>query len=332
MTSSRAATRSNTSRKFIWLAVAILLVIGGYTAGWYYVADLAVQRTQQALAAVSRTGNRAVCENVEARGYPFRIGINCSATFFEERREGISVQTRALRSAAQIYNPFHAIVEVDAPGRFTMSGFDPLDLSWATLRASVRISRPLPDRVSLEARALSGEVDLSGDTSMPAFSVANAQLHTRPNGLDVDLALMFEDFAPGPAMVGVQDVPAVSGSADLAIMDGVTRIESGQLGLRGTDLQLRALDLTASNGARMRASGPISIDENGLVDARLQLTASETGALSEFLSALFPDAAGQIANVLSGLSLLGEEPTLPLRIQEGRMSLGFVTLGTIPPL
>ena len=34
-----ASSQSGTAKKFLWLAVAIVVVIGLYTAGWFYAAE-----------------------------------------------------------------------------------------------------------------------------------------------------------------------------------------------------------------------------------------------------------------------------------------------------
>jgi len=320
------------SRRFFWLALLIVAAIAAYSAGWFYIAGQLTQRTEAALAALSRAGNRAVCEQPEARGYPFRIGLFCNATFFEDRSTGFSVATGALRSAAQIYAPLHAIVEADGPARISLAGLDPLHVTWDTMRASVRIAEPVPQRVSIVGKGVRVEADTLAARMIGVFTADLIELHMRPNGGELDFAARFNGFRAGEMLSEGRDLPPVSGTLDLSIRDGISRFEQRNAGLRGLSLEIRTLDMQAGNGARVNASGPLSVGEDGLVDGELVLTAANTAALADFLGAAFPDAAKELSSLLPGLSALGERPSLPLHISGGRVVLGFVPLGIIPPL
>ena len=42
--------------------------------------------------------------------------------------------------------------------------------------------------------------------------------------------------------------------------------------------------------------------------------------------------ADQIRTSFAGLAVMGDNPTLPLKISKGRAMLGFIPLGNVPPL
>ena len=104
---SRQATTRSYSRRFAWLAAAIVVVVAAYTGAWFYAAGMIETRIGEAMQA---SGGDAVprCERPSARGYPFRIGVFCDAVAFEDARGEISVRAGAFRSAAQVYDPFHS--------------------------------------------------------------------------------------------------------------------------------------------------------------------------------------------------------------------------------
>jgi hypothetical protein len=68
------------------------------------------------------------------------------------------------------------------------------------------------------------------------------------------------------------------------------------------------------------------------VDADLTVTIRDPKALSAILTKAFPAMADQIRTSFAGLAVMGDNPTLPLRISKGRAMLGFIPLGSVPPL
>ena len=70
----------------------------------------------------------------------------------------------------------------------------------------------------------------------------------------------------------------------------------------------------------------------GLVDAELSVTVREPQALASILAELMPESRSEIELAMTGLSAMGDTPTLPLRIDGGEVRLGFLSLGSIPPL
>lgn len=318
------------SRRFLWLAVAIVLAIGAYTAGWFYAADRVLAATHAALARMEQGGDRGVCEGADVRGYPFRIGLFCRATFYQNN-DGASVSTGALRSAAQIYNPWRAIVEADPPARLTIPGLLPVDLDWESLRSSLRLAQPIPERVSLEFRGLTASADIPGQQLPNVLSADVVEVHARPNGTALDLALRFTALSLGEAVLPGRALPPMSGLLDLQVAEGLDRLREG-MQLRGSDFVVRQLDIADEDGAGLTASGTISVGEDGLVDAQLQLAATNPEQLSAILGEAFPEARSQIDMAFVGLSRFGVNPTLPLTIEDGEVYLTIIRVGQIPPL
>jgi hypothetical protein len=102
--------------------------------------------------------------------------------------------------------------------------------------------------------------------------------------------------------------------------------------LRGISLELRQVEIATASGAALTASGTVAVDDGGVIDARLTLGARKPAELAAVLSAAFPAEAGRINSAFAGLATLGDNPSLPLTIRQGQAFLGFIPLGTIPPL
>lgn len=326
MASSR--TSPNYARRFVWFAVLTVLAIAAYSAGWFYVAGQIDARAETTLAALNRDGVEVTCANSTVRGYPFRIGIYCDEVAFADAAQGVAFSAGEFRSAGQIYDPRFLIGELDGPARLTAGpGLPPLELGWEILRASVRLATPLPERVSVESR----DVSVRAADTAPIASIEDIEAHMRPNGSDLDLALRFASLVLDSALVQGRQVPALSGDADLAIEDGAALAASGARSLRGLSGTIRNVRLVAGN-ASISLSGPFAVDEQGLVDAQLQLSAENPQKLAALLGEALPEFAGQIESAFSGVAALGDAPSLPLTIARSRVSIAFLDLGELPPL
>ena len=330
MTSS-SQSRTNYGRRFLWLAVAIVVAAGAYTAGWFYAARILVQEAQAAVASLNGQGRRASCEEPEARGYPFRIGLFCRSVMFENAREGIGFQARAFRTAAQVYQPWRVVGELDSPARLAAPGINALALDWRSLRASVRLAEPLPERLSVEGSGLSVRLDEPG-AALPALLRADsAEAHLRPAGDDLDLAVRFAGLNLDEGVVGTVSLPPLSGLVDLSLADGA--LPGGLDGsLRGRSGTLRNLTVSAPGGAGVTLSGRVWVEGAGLGAAELRVTVREPLALAKILGDLAPHARREIELSASAIAAMDGNAGLPLRIVKGEASLGFMPLGTIPPL
>ena len=321
------------SRRFFWLGTAIVVGIVLYTAGWFYAADRLAAEVRVALADFSRGGgNRAVCEEPTVRGYPFRIGVFCDATYFERAPVGLSMSTGAFRSAAQIYAPRRVVAEADSPARVVLPGLVPLDLSWQSLMASARLAWPLPERVSLQGTKLTAIADMPNVDGPLAFTADALEFHMRPADPDVDIAVRFTAFEPGRLLLPKGALPPLSGFADLSLKDGIEMLRDRRRDLRGASFVIRQVEINGPDGARLTATGTAAIGEDGLIDADITLGTSDTAALARMVVAAFPEGGGGLGPAIAALSALGPNPELPLVIEDGRARLGFIDLGAIPPL
>jgi hypothetical protein len=306
----------------------VAAVFGLYTAGWFWLASRIESGTRTVLDSLVDRGIKAECANPKARGFPFRIGLYCDSVAFDQPGENVSVTAGAFRSAGQIYDPSRLVAELDGPAEISVPGAGVVSLDWSVLRASTRLAQPLPKRVSLEGKAL--KVTPAGGAELA--SAETFEGHMRPNGADLDLAARFAGLTLASDVVAGRSIPPLSGEADLSVTDGVRLLGEGQNGLRGTAATVRNLTLRLGGQGSLTVSGPIAVDADGLVDATLQVSLEDPRALAASLAQIFPEAGREIDRGFAGLSLLGNRPTLPLRITKSEASLGFIRLGRLPPL
>jgi hypothetical protein len=313
------------ARRFFWLTVLILFGVTAYTGGWYWAADRLVQEVQARTGALSG-GRRVECANPQAKGFPFRIGLFCDRFAYESAQ--LSISGGALRSAAQVYNPFKVVAETDGPARLIVPGFVPFDLTWQDARASTRLAlpAPMPEIVSTELTGVSMTADIEGKPEVARAD--RVEVHMRPAGNDMELALRFDGLTGGAILTGGA-LPPLAGLVDLVMKDGVARLGRG---IAGAEFTVRNVELSGPGGAKLSATGTASVGQDRLLDAELTMTAENAAGVTAIMAAAFPAMATQIAALAAGMSAMGAQPSLPLTISDGAISLGFLPLGTIPPL
>ena len=324
----QATATPNYGRRILWLGVGIVVAIVLYTIGWFWLADRLEREASAALDALGDRGIEARCENPKARGYPFRLGLFCDSVQFDQPSEQVSVSAGAFRSTGQIYNPSKLVAELDGPAQVSLPGAGPVALDWAVLRASTRLAQPLPERVSLQGKALK-VAPAGGD---PVVSAETFEAHMRPNDADLDVAVRFAGLTVAPEVLKGRKVPTLSGEADVSVTDGVQLLDDGVHGLRGKAGRVRDMTLTIGEAGSLKVTGPISVDDEGLIDADLEVSIREPKALARALAEAFPEVRREIEQGSAGLSFLGKNPKLPLKIVKSSATLGFIPLGRIPPL
>jgi hypothetical protein len=331
MPSSKVAKPSY-ARRFLWLALFIVVLFGGYSALWFTLANRLEKQSQALIASLNSEGATAECTNLEVRGYPFRLGLFCDSLDYDDAAKNVSATAGSLRSAAQVYQPQHIVAELDSPLRTSTPGLPPLWLDWDKLRASVRIAEPMPERISVEVEGLSGATDPDEGDPVSLFSAEAGEAHLRPNGADLDAAVSFTQVEIDPAAVAGKTLPVLDGAGDVTLKDGVRLVVSKTQSLRGQSGTIRNLNLSSGSDTGVALSGTFAVGTDGLLDANLTITVRDPQGVSEALAAAFPAAQKQITTGFAALSMLGNTPSLPLRISKGKAVLGFISLGRIPPL
>ncbi|MEN0002414.1 MAG: DUF2125 domain-containing protein, partial [Pseudomonadota bacterium] len=302
-----------------WLAFAIGLVIAVYTGGWFYAARHVSALASVQIADLEATGISIDCPDRLVRGYPFRIGVFCSDFSVDAPREGLLIDGGALRSAAQVYDPRRAVIEIDAPLTVQV-GEDELVLDYAVGQAVVEARAAGLRSLAAEFTNGSGR---SGDLSA---RWARMTFFSRTVDDDLEVALQTVDLVPNDLRL-----PPLSADADLLIEDASYEMSS----LRGKNGEVRRLTLGLSDDRGVLVQGPFSVSVDGLLDADLDVRVVDVPGLIADLQASAPRIAAAIDGILQLSTPTGDngdEAALTVTIREGRARLGIVPLGTIPPL
>ena len=322
----------NFRRRLFWLAAFLVMLFAVYSAGWFYLANRLKTEADQAVARLGSKGIAAGCANLTVSGYPLSFAVSCDNLAYEDDAKKIAASTGNFNAVAQIIQPLSPVADVRGPLRTSVPGMPPLWIDWDQLHATVKLSWPLPRRVSLQAAGLSGQTD-PADDSDPAelFYAANAAGQLEPKGPDVTYTGSFSDLEINANAIGGRVLPALDGGGEATVKNGLALIAAPPKSLRGQAVDIARLDLS-SGTAHVSVSGPISVDADGLIDANLTIKLKDPKAVAAILGGAAPEHKSEIEQGFAGIAMLGSEPSLPLKIVKSKASLGFIPLGKIKPV
>jgi hypothetical protein len=329
MTSS---SQSGSHRKFLWLAGGIVAVVGIYTAGWFYAANRLEATVLRVLSPNEARNVAGTCEDIDFKGFPFRIGMFCSKVTVDDSQNGISAQFGALRSTAAVYKPNHIVWELDSPVQISNPQGLSINADWTNFQSSLFVKGRGVERSSTIIQGLKASLG-QGDLVIAAD---NSDMQLRQNGSDLDAAITLtgtEITAPNlpqilPKFTGIADV-TLAGKAGL--IDG-----SDSSGIRGSNGELRRLAADIGEGSTVIISGPFSFDADGLMSARLKMQIENLNIWADKVSQTVPELASTIGtakNLLRALNGGGDSASVDLVIDRGRVTVaGLIKIGNIPAL
>jgi hypothetical protein len=142
----------------------------------------------------------------------------------------------------------------------------------------------------------------------------------------------FEGLEFGPSWPDLGALPPLSGKADLTVTDGAALALADRRSFRGHSATIRELTLSPSDDASITVKGRASVDDAGRLDADLKVRLRNPEELAAAIKLAFPEAAREIDNATAMVAVLGSDPLVPVTIHKGKVTVGFIPLGRIPPL
>lgn len=336
MATKNRSTPSPARRKILLLGLATAAAILVYSGAWHLAATTLDERLMQAMEVRNPSHASIACEDRDLRGYPFRIGVFCSRVSVDDHRNGISASFGAFRSAAQIYAPGHILWELDGPAEIRSANGLRASLQWEVLRSSVVTGASGVDRSSLEANNVRLALTSVLDAALEA-TASHLETHVRRNGGDLDYAALTRDLKVS-SREGAFELPSVSTSLDLTLADQAAMLDfNGRTAgsLRGVAGELRHFTADLGDGTLVTLRGPLSVDDTGLLSGRLRVEVENLPGWSTELKALLPGASDIIDNGTRVLTLFfggKKNGSADLVIDDGRVMLGIIPIGVIPPI
>ncbi len=325
-------------RRKITLALILLVLVAGYTAGWFYMAGRIEERAKADMARLTAQGVGVQCEALRVGGYPFNVNVVCDSISWRRPSEGMSFQAGRFTSGSPVYAPRSLTNALTGPAFVEFPGVKPLELDWSQFTSNTRLARPFPTEIQFAARDVALGLRTEATTTQPLANLE--QMHLALNGGDGPLKITgrFAGLKFAPAVIGAGKSPEIDGLVDMEVSDAAAlaadRSSPALRRLRGHSGKIVQAFLSTPAGAMISVTGPFSVDEEGRVDADLQLTLTNPQSLAQAGQTVFPEQGGNIATLLFALSAMPKDengnPTVEIAVRRGKISAGFIPLGRIP--
>ena len=325
-------------RPWLWVLVALIVLIGLYTAGWYYAASVLKANVLRTLGKQDAAGITGECVDMGLGGFPFGIGLSCAKVTIDDHSKGMSASFVGLSSSARVYAPGDITWTLQSPAEFRTAQGLTVSAEWQNLQSELTARGSGIQQTATVIDGLKAGIVSSFDGRSMDFGAARTEIHARQNGDDLEATIGLEganavikDFPqPLPTLAASLDV-TLKGKAGL--LDGSD--PTGQP-LRGTSGLLHHMVADIGDGRTIKLSGPFSFDDQGYVSGQFKLEIDQVGPWRDGLVAIVPAAKHTIdlaSKLLRGLAAGGDSVSVDLTADHGAVSLsGFIPLGRLPPI
>lgn len=322
-------------KKAIILLSVLFLLVAGWSAGWHYVTSKVETAIQETKTKLADKGREFECENQQIDGYPFRISLNCDTFVYSDDVTGLSLQAGQLKTAAQVYQPNKAIMEVSSPANLRLPNGNRFNTSWSSMRSSVKAGLSGPETISLHGK----DVNLVPEqNARQTMQIKDLQLHGRQIGEnDINLAVGVKEAKSDSALWPAFNLDTVllleDTYKDVMARTSLLRLAK-QKGLKG---KIERFQYTPQEGGALEVTGPAEISKDGLLSGKFNVTVRELPKLLNALGKSFPEEREKLADASKAIAMLSsktgkEEVSLPITIRQGSMSIGIIPIGKLPPL
>jgi len=322
-------------KKGIFLLSVIILLIAGWSAGWFFVTGKVETVISDTKTILSDKGRNFKCANQAINGFPFRISINCDKVQYSDEITGVTFEAGQLKTAAQVYQPNKAVLELQSPANLTLPNGDSFNTSWSSMRSSLKTGLSGPERVSLHGKEITL---IPSQNARDTFLIGDLQFHGRQIGDDdINLALNSTDTKSKNALWPSFDLTSTflikDSYKDIINRASLLRIAK-EKGIRG---EIERFQYSTQDGGVLEINGPAEVNPSGLLSGNFEITVRDLPKLLNAMSKHFPQEKQKFADASRAIALLSkqtgkEEIKLPITVRQGKISIGILPVGKLPPL
>lgn len=325
--------------KLVLLGASIVLITVFASGAWFWGADHLRSLLLGKIEEASKRGHTVTCNDLDVRGFPFRIGVHCARTAFDNDKNRLGLAAGELRTTAQIYDPGHIVSELDGPLTLTTKNSS-VKAKWDNLRASAVLDLSTLDRASIIANKPQITVQIPLLKRLGNIEASDVKFHLRQNGQDLDLALSGSDMEftrrNGKELIPSSQLDVISTISGKAHWLNHSELQN-PISLRNSDINLHGASIVVDNKTAIIAKGPLQINRRGLLNGELTITIEDLPNLMPLLQNIRPDLAKEFSNVLNVISALNQsgeknEIKLTVNFENGAARAGFIPLGFVPAI
>ena len=282
--------------RLLILPLLALVVLGGWTAYWFYVQARAESEIDRAIARLQAQGGAFDCSDRQWQGFPLRLTLTCDYTRLDVPG-GPLVETERLTATAHLYDPRRIIsrteaIAVEAGDGRTVRGRD------------IAIVARFIDRDQLAFSATGQDLSFA-DGLMPEIAVDLLEVEGRMENLP----------------------DSRSGDLNALLREAAQR--GSQVTIDRFEARMEDIRLTASGTVELTPDGPAGTLSTTVTNYEAFLAELERrGAVSR--NAV--QASSMVIGFLQGARKKSGEVTVALRFHQGKVFWGPFAVAEIPPL
>jgi hypothetical protein len=323
--------------------VLLIAVFAGWSAFWFYAAREAERQLDGFIASQARAGTTIGCAERTIGGYPFRLELRCGATALTVRdAEGtLEAGAAGLAAVVQLPNPNHLIWELASPVTLDLPDGTRLTASFTALRSSVHLQDNTFARSSLQIEQPSLVVTRA-DTDDALGAIQGRLLDVfvrRPEDKPAGTVDMLAKLVGGQSPLAAGTMGAETGDLELQaellgagpLADGVTPDALRAFAAGGGKLDLVLLRATQGDVVA-EAKGMLGLNDGGSAEGTVTMTVANMGKLAQALTQQGVQGLYSAIALGRAATLDGKPATsYAVTVDDGRVSVGSLSLGTLPP-
>lgn len=319
-------------RGLLWVTVVLAALWGG----WWFVGARGVQTAAEGFfAEQAARGIEAGHDGLSVQGFPNRFDLTVTAPHFADPGRAIGWRAPFVQVFAMTWKPWHVIAAL--PGGQVFDGPDgTVTLDGERMMASLLLT-PGTDLALSEAVAEGQALRLTGDVLLTGVGHVVASIRHEGEAV-YRLGVKAGELALDPVL-GQNGGPGAAISdafldATLALSAPIDR-HFGQSRPRPLSLDLTQATLVWGE-MRLGAKGRLAPDSAGFAEGEIMIEVRGWRHLPPALAAMGVIGAGFAPALTRGFEVMaaeGADPevlVIPLRAQDGRLTLGPLPLGPAP--
>jgi hypothetical protein len=320
--------------------ILLMLVFVGIAAFWFVASRGAGGALDSWIEREKAVGRHWTCPERSIGGFPFRVEVSCVNPTFSAQDGTSPLESGSLGrilALTQTYQPDLVIVEASGPLTLKERGGPRLNLSWTTLRMSLR-GRPGDALIqfALEAKDIAVQGKTMTEEVNAAASKLEVYLRRNPDAFETEKAYDLSAKLTGvtiPALdpafgaePGLAEIGAlITHAAPFAARPLPSELERWRSD--GGRIRLTTLMLAKGN-QRLEATADLGLDAEHRIEGRAEVGLRgfdkilKNAGLRPEMTALLGIRPGQS----------GQITRFPLKVGKGVVSLGPLTLVALKPL
>lgn len=339
-------TPPRTARRFkIVIGVAVVLVLA-WTALWYVGRHYAETGLASASAKLTADGGSLDCGAERTHGFPFRLTMDCAPFTVNLPAHSLSFALPGAEAITLLYNPGHAIAA--AKGPLTLAGPEGLAVTanWKSLESSVNLGVSKLKRFSLAGDAIAATITAPSHPDLPsAVAATHAELHLTQEDQADALGIWVSSDGLTESHPDQPTLPPANLRIHVILPGALQGYRSrpqewlAAWEAAGRKIAIDTVGIEIGGFAAM-TTGALTVDDSGLISGALTVRVDQMEKLPALVEMLRPGKGEEVAKIIGPLGMMMKPVTIDgktwrevrLSINKGRVGVGFIPLGKIPPL